>query len=57
VSSRETLLRAALPAFTYYYTVGSFGFWLPLYLKGLGWDYRFVTWAATAYFLALTPHP
>jgi MFS family permease len=55
VSNREALLRAALPAFAYYYTVGSFGFWLPLYLKGLGWEYRFVTWAATAYFLALTP--
>jgi len=51
----RSLVRAALPAFAYYYTVGGFGFWLPLYLKGLGWEYRFITWAATAYFLAITP--
>ncbi|MEB2835793.1 MAG: MFS transporter [Desulfurococcales archaeon] len=53
--SRAAIVRAALPALAYYYTVGSFGFWLPLYLKSLGWEYRLVTWAASAYFLALTP--
>jgi MFS family permease len=44
-----------LPAFAYYYTVGSVGFWIPLYLKNLGWSYSLVTWAATVYFAVLTP--
>jgi MFS family permease len=48
-------LRAAIPAFIYYYTVGSVGFWIPLYAKDLGWPYKEVTLLSAIYFLALTP--
>jgi len=52
---RPRTLRAGLPAFAYYYTVGSVGFWIPLYAKMLGWPYKEVTLLSTIYFLALTP--
>ncbi len=48
-------IKIGLPAFTYFYTVGSVGFWLPLYVKGLGWSYTLISLLATVYFLAITP--
>ncbi len=50
----ETLI-LGLPAYTYFYTVGSVGFWLPLYAKDLGWSYTLITLLATVYFIAITP--
>lgn len=52
---KTSTLRVGLPAFTYYYTIGSVGFWIPLYAKMLGWPYKEVTLLSTIYFLALTP--
>ncbi|MCE4602461.1 MAG: MFS transporter [Desulfurococcales archaeon] len=49
------ILMLGLPAYTYFYTVGSVGFWLPLYAKELGWSYTIITLLATVYFLAITP--
>ena len=54
-TDRRNVARGMLPAFAYFYTVGSVGFWIPLYLRGLGWSYSLVTWAATVYFAVLTP--
>ncbi len=48
-------IKLGLPAFTYFYTVGSVGFWLPLYVKGLDWSYTLINLLATVYFLAITP--
>ncbi len=48
-------LKVGLPAYTYFYTIGSVGFWLPLYVKELGWDYTLITLLATVYFIAITP--
>jgi len=55
MSKERKTFRAGLPAFAYYYTVGSVGFWIPLYAKSLGWPYSEVTLLSTVYFLALTP--
>ncbi|MCE4598688.1 MAG: MFS transporter [Desulfurococcales archaeon] len=48
-------IRAGLPAFTYFYTVGSIGFWISLYAKELQWGYTLINLLATVYFIALTP--
>ncbi|WP_131159680.1 MFS transporter [Aeropyrum pernix] len=45
---------AALPAFAYFYNVGSIGFWLPLHVRELGWPYTYITLIATWYFTAVT---
>ena len=41
----------AAAVFSYMFTVGSVGFWLPLHAKDLGYSYSFVTWLATTYFV------
>jgi len=48
-------IRAGLPAFTYFYTVGSISFWISLYARELGWGYALINLLATVYFVALTP--
>ncbi len=48
-------IKAGLPAYTYFYTVGSVGFWLPLYAEGLGFSYTHITLLATVYFALITP--
>lgn len=48
-------IRYGLPVFAYMYTVGSVGFWLPLYVKLHGFSYLEVQLLATAYFLVITP--
>ena len=53
-SSRIEVLLAMLPAFAYFYNVGSVGFWLPLYLRELGWSYTLINLTASAYFVAVT---
>ncbi|BAA79644.1 putative MFS transporter [Aeropyrum pernix K1] len=45
---------AALPAYAYFYNVGSIGFWLPLHVRELGWPYTYITLIATWYFVAVT---
>ena len=54
MSGRLSLIVAALPAFAYFFNVGSIGFWLPLYAKELGWSYTEITLLATGYFIAVT---
>ena len=44
-----------LPALAYMYTVGSVGFWLPLYAADLGFSYTEIQLLATIYFLVITP--
>ena len=48
-------VKVGLPAYTYFYTVGSVGFWIPLYAKDLGWSYTVITLLATLYFIFITP--
>lgn len=55
MGNRLDTIRAGIPAFAYFYTVGSIGFWLPLYAKNLGWPYLYVTLLSTVYFIAVTP--
>jgi len=43
------------PVFAYMYTVGSVGFWLPLYAKINGFSYFEVQMLATVYFLIIAP--
>ncbi len=49
------IIRAGLPAFAYFYTVGAVGFWLPLFAEGLGMSYTGIQLLATVYFLFITP--
>ncbi len=49
------VLRAGLPAFAYFYTVGTVGFWLPLFAESLGMSYTGIQLLATVYFLFITP--
>jgi len=51
---RGTILYG-LPVFAYMYTVGSVGFWLPLYVRIHGFSYLEVQLLATVYFLVITP--
>ncbi|MCE4599958.1 MAG: MFS transporter [Desulfurococcales archaeon] len=44
-----------VPVFAYMYTIGSVGFWLPLYVKLHGFSYLEVQLLATVYFIILTP--
>ncbi len=44
-----------LPALAYMYTVGSVGFWLPLYAADLGFSYTEIQLLATVYFAVITP--
>ncbi len=44
---------SALPAYAYFYNVGSIGFWLPLYAREAGWGYTEIALLATIYFLAV----
>ncbi len=46
---------AGLPAFAYFYSIGTVGFWLPLFAQELGMSYTFVQLLATVYFLFITP--
>ncbi|MEB3765957.1 MAG: MFS transporter [Desulfurococcales archaeon] len=46
-------LVAGFPAMAYMYTVGSVGFWLPLYLESRGYDYLNLQLIATFYFASL----
>ncbi|BAN89965.1 MFS transporter [Aeropyrum camini] len=48
------VMAAALPAYAYFYNVGSIGFWLPLHVRELGWPYTYITLIATWYFVAVT---
>ena len=43
------------PVFAYMYTVGSVGFWLPLYARLNGFTYLQVQLLATVYFIVITP--
>jgi len=54
-SDRLRLAAYGLPVFAYMYTVGSVGFWLPLYAWSLGFDYSTIQLLATVYFAAITP--
>ncbi|MEB3760549.1 MAG: MFS transporter [Desulfurococcales archaeon] len=46
-------LVAGFPAMAYMYTVGSVGFWLPLYLESRGYSYLNLQLIATFYFTSL----
>ncbi len=52
---RLETLAYGLPTLAYMYTVGSVGFWLPLYAESLGYSYTQIQLLATVYFLVLTP--
>lgn len=51
---RLGVLLAALPAFAYFYNVGSIGFWLPLYLREQGWSFTAINLVTSLYFIAVT---
>ncbi|MET1127762.1 MAG: MFS transporter [Thermoproteota archaeon] len=50
-----SVLAAGLPAFAYFYTVGAVSFWLPLYVRDLGWSYTYVQLLSTVFFIMITP--
>ncbi len=57
MSSRplRDLAAYSAPVFAYMYTVGSVGFWLPLYAKINGFTYLEVQLLATVYFIVIAP--
>ncbi len=48
------VVTAGFPAFAYMFTVGLVGFWLPLYLKRIGYPYGELQDVASVYFAALS---
>lgn len=52
---RGKIVVAGFPAFSYMFTVGTIGFWLPLYVQEiLGYTHSMTEYLATAYFVALS---